>query len=700
MSRGSLVHVAVLALLAGVARPLGAQPGEFRQLSDEQLLLCLNLPLHGDDVARWADDATMEKVVSGLRDVAGALQLGALPQATRALVHYFRGRDFVALPFSTGPLPRDGVDLRAARRMLDHEVILLGKTAYLGDPIQWLYPPRGMDRAWLAKLHELRHWLVLARAWRATGEGIYLAELDRQIQSWTAAFPAPQFRVDPKSMGGVAWDVETVAVRLGDVFPEVLLSTLNARELSDAARLALLKCIFLHCQYLMRYAPARGEQAVPPLAALAQCGVLFPEFAEARRWREHGLLGLALCLRDLYYPDGARKNLSLVRQARELESFARAARVACENNVALSQNFRAQLCAAAEYLARLCRPDFSLPGLSEAQTAAALSAVATVGEKLQREDLLYAGTRGLRGTAPPAGLWRAPYAGQCVMRSGWGASDVYLRFDCGPLGGAGMPEDALSFELYCGGQALVLDPQVLPAARASAAHNVVLLDGLGQRRGLLPEATWTRAQPLDLPLVDEPPLRLACGRYDAGFGADSPLAAAHLRKVAWVSPRLFVVADALLGEGEHRAQALFHLGPAPVKLDRERGLAWTARPGQANIALWCSQPKKWALALGEDRFGAVVRFEAAGRLPCSVEFVLHVFSGEAPPPLVVTRMAGSTAERLGLRIAHEEGAAELYLAHQPGARAKVGNVAFVPPAGLVLRDRGGKVLKSVRVLGM
>ncbi|MEQ8661996.1 MAG: heparinase II/III-family protein, partial [Gammaproteobacteria bacterium] len=93
-----------------------------------------------------------------------------------------------------------------------------------------------------------------------------------------------------------------------------------------------------------------------------------------------------------------------------------------------------------------------------------------------------------------------PAAGYYVLRSGWRAEGLpyqqasHVVFDCGPVGRGNHGHlDALSFEYFAGGQALVVDPGRCTydesgeqnwrvRFRGTAAHNTVEVDGRDQTR--------------------------------------------------------------------------------------------------------------------------------------------------------------------------------------------------------------------------
>jgi hypothetical protein len=169
--------------------------------------------------------------------------------------------------------------------------------------------------------------------------------------------------------------------------------------------------------------------------------------------------------------------------------------------------------------------------------------------------------------SPGEGLSLFPETGYAVWRRG----PLWLAFDCGPPAPPYLPAhahaDALSFQLWWGPHAIVVDPGTFTYEagserdwfRGTAAHATVALDGRDQfelwgafRSGPFP--------PVEL--VEATPERLAARVRLAG--------AVHTRTLLLGGDELEVV-DELDGRGEHRLLSSLPLGVRPPERLRATG---------------------------------------------------------------------------------------------------------------------------------
>ena len=178
-----------------------------------------------------------------------------------------------------------------------------------------------------------------------------------------------------------------------------------------------------------------------------------------------------------------------------------------------------------------------------------------------------------RGTRPGALRASFPDGGYHVQRSGWGEGarafedELYLIFDCGPLGEGGHGHyDLLSVEVAGGGRPLLIDPgrftysEEPPNLRrwfkGTAAHNTVCVDGQDQtayRRGK-PKGAVAEGRLLE---------RLTGPRFDLLRGeARSPCYdAVHERTVVLVAGEYWVIVDRMRSVDRHAYDLRFHLPP-------------------------------------------------------------------------------------------------------------------------------------------
>ena len=133
---------------------------------------------------------------------------------------------------------------------------------------------------------------------------------------------------------------------------------------------------------------------------------------------------------------------------------------------------------------------------------------------------------------------------------------------------------------------------------SSRAHNLVLVDGLGQARGREPRATFVVKAPLPQVWEGNSDFDHAAARYDEGWGPEAKRLVRQTRHVFFLKPELFVVADELepLDGKAHSYEALFHLDAAEVKVD---GLRVATQNSGPNLTVFASGAEAVKIVKGQ-----------------------------------------------------------------------------------------------------
>jgi hypothetical protein len=175
------------------------------------------------------------------------------------------------------------------------------------------------------------------------------------------------------------------------------------------------------------------------------------------------------------------------------------------------------------------------------------------------------------------------------MRTGWGARDAVVTFDCGPVGhgAAGHGHaDALSVQLHAAGYPFLIDPGTFSynidyawrdAFRGTPAHNTVVVDGEDQSI-VADRMSWkTQARCQARRFVASRNLDLVDGGHDGYRRYADPVG--HRRVLICVRPGTWVIWDSLQAVHRHRYDLLFHLRPdCSVSLEAGRARFVLASP--------------------------------------------------------------------------------------------------------------------------
>lgn len=531
--------------------------------------------------------------------VAARVEAGDPTGAKAALADYYRQRTSVRWWYDARtPDPTIGHNRGAADRTVRGEIqqVTIWHTFPNGE-IDWFYNPTLVrddlpaNHEWQWQLGRMHFWGELGRTWWATGEPVYAETFARQLRSWVRACPRPS---EVANGPGSAWRTIECGIRLAGAWPDAWHRFLTAPAFDDETMILFLKSVFEQADYLSRFSTS-GNWLTMEMNGLYTTGALFPEFRDAAGWRRQAIDKLYAELTTQFLPDGAQIELTpgyhnvalgnilnLPRLARRVGRFEE-----------LPDDFVDGLEKAFEYNLKLRSPDDDLPRFNDSWSGR-VSRIVDRTEELfpAREDFRWARTGGKEGMPPAFGSVALPHAGYFVMRSGWEPDANYAVLDAGPLGYGHVHQDKLNLVLWSHGRQLLFDGGGGSYERSkwrsygtdTHSHNTVLVDGLPQRRpgerelgGRYPavEAGWESTVAHDF----------VRGVYDGGYGKPEDKRATHVRRVLFVKPDLFVVADTLTPNdgGEHTYQARWHLRTTQSRLDG--GIAVTTDEEQPNLAI-------------------------------------------------------------------------------------------------------------------
>ncbi len=531
----------------------------------------------------------------------------------------------------------------------------------LPDPIPWDADPHGILE-WTHFLNRHHFMGAPVRAFAQTNDEAYAEFLDRAIRSWITSNPVP---LDSNGGAGPAWETLSAAWRLRE-WLRVIGIAWPCGSFNVGTKRLMLCSVWEHARSLMDHRGHPNNWIIVESAALALAGICFPQFREAPTWKEEGLERLRIEFRSQFFSDGVHFEISPLYHAICLHAFIEVKQAAAATGVELPHEFDAPLERCCDYLAALCRPDFTWPSLNDSGGATndytALMRVA--GEVFKRPDLLWIGSAGREGKRPEEDTAIFPDAGITVMRSGHEPDSNFLLFRAGPPGAAHQHGDALSLDVAALGIPRLVDPGITTYApdpltdyyRSPDAHNMILIDGKGPDRSAMSFREKTQSAGENLSWTREGLLEIATGVCTGpweqparapGMGPDahseSSRASCHYRTVVFVNREYWIIRDLIAGKGEHELTACWQFLPGRVEIDIEtyvvlfkdaRGpgfqLTPLLGPCSPEIEIYTGSrkpPRGWVSINGTDLPGAGFRFTVSGKLPAAMVWALIPVSG-------------------------------------------------------------------------
>ncbi len=398
--------------------------------------------------------------------------------------------------------------------------------------IPYLDSARAGDHKVIWELNRHQHLLVLARAYRLTGDASYLDEIRAQLESWIAGNPFHR---------GTNWaSALEVAFR---ALSWIWVYHFVGPEMPSPFRARWLHVLYLHGCHLannLSFYFSPNNHLVGEALALHALGSFFAGQPRAAKWEQLGARVMREQMDLQIRPDGSSFEQSTYYQGYLLDMFVLHAILARPGP---------------EYLAKVDRMAEFLHAVSG---------------PLQRAPMLGDDDGGQLPLGPiqrPCGAGKResrlfPDAGIAVMTCG----ATHALVDAGPFGAlhsGHSHSDTLSMIVSSGEEEILIDPGTYtytgdPAwrdwFRSSEAHNTIRIDGLDQAVMAGP-FRWTN--PPEVAILnwqsdsDRDLLEVEC-RYH-GF--------THRRRVEFQKPRAFVITDHVDGPpGEHNIEQFWHLG--------------------------------------------------------------------------------------------------------------------------------------------
>lgn len=536
-----------------------------------------------------------------LENVDKAYKAGNMTAAKHALADYYRNRTNVKWYFPAGEMANPkpiNPNLEAAERAMRHEMRSIGINYQFGPTIDWtfdvtrapgsIYPP---NNEWTWQLNRHSEWVALARAYRDTGDEKYAREWVMQMTQWVRDNPVP---ADAGNGARSAWRTIETGIRAAGPWPELWFRFLKSTSFSDDALLTMLKSFYEHAEHVLPHR-STGNWLAMEANGMYHVGILFPEFKQAKTWRDEAMKSLYAELDNQVYPDGVQIELASGYHHVSLSNFLGAFRIAKLNKVAVPDDYLKRLQKMYEFDVYGASPDRRLPAVQDSGAYDIRRDMREAAELFpDNAQYKWFGSDGKEGSPPPHTSHAFPYAGYFMMRSGWQSDANYLMFDGGPFGYGHQHEDKLNFIVSAYGKTLLVDPGNYQYESSkwrnyfidSPSHNVVLVDGLPQRRRGKPREQYVVKEPLPHVWVSAPDYDYVEATFDEGFAAPVGQSVSHTRRILFVKPDYWIVCDTLSSKDgkPHRYESLFHFDSA-VQADITARRVTTTGKDTPNLAI-------------------------------------------------------------------------------------------------------------------
>jgi hypothetical protein len=634
---------------------------------------------------------------------------GSVPAAAR-LQEYFRsrseGRFFASFTKAGNTItalrqhfPKaESAIVGEADRIAGGNFDLLGfRNLSFGKPIDWHLEPVAGKRAPLEhwsrldfldssvagdkkiiwELNRHQYFVVLGQAYWLTGDERYARTFVEHLESWIEQNP-------PKT--GINW-ASSLEISFRSIsWLWAFHFFKDSPTFTSAVFLRALKLLYLHARHIETFLStyfSPNTHLTGEALGLFYLGTVFPEFKEAKRWRETGRRILLSELDRHVKPDGVYFEQTSYYHRYTTDFYIHFLILSRASGEEVPPAVEAKLTQLLEHLLYTMRPDGTTPLFGDDDGGRVMmltrrpandfrETLATGAALFARPDYKFAagdagaealwllGTEGLRilddlQALEPAQQSRAfPDGGYYVMRDGWSARANYLLFDAGPHGTANCGHahaDALAFELAANGRTLLVDPgtytytgskELRDWFRSSAAHNALTID---EQSSSVPDGpfSWQSTASCQCHVwMAESRFDYLAASHNGYEGLPDPVE--HLRSVLFLKGDYWIIRDQIRSAAEHQIKLWFHFdtGVAPLSSKNDvYVVSENAHSTRLQLSI-CAPGGEWtreggwvSSCYGEKGEAPVFGFKLAARGATElVTFLLPQTSGVHPRPVV------------------------------------------------------------------
>jgi len=537
-------------------------------------MLCANQP---EAVLQFFDRINLD--YQGLESVKQAVESKNMEQACRLLIKYYKTRknntwlngckgDTTATPTAT-----------AEHAMVDTFSFqdIKGKLPrLLNGHRDWNYKGPIKDIEWAFFLNRHLYFNDLRAYYEKTHNSKSARLYNDLINDWITSNPT-----FTKFVENAPWRPLEVAIRVSKGWISSFFTFQQSEEFSDVSRILVLNSFYEHCEYLRKFHGQYHNHAVMEFISMTKVSLNFPEFKQSDAWYNEAVKGMAVEFNYSAYPDGAIKELTSHYHLVVARDFREFIDINSMFGKKLPDNYYNILESIYNYTAYTARPDGMGLLNNDSDLRQNFDIIKDANTVYKRADWSYISTNGKTGTAPKECSKMFTWAGQLVMRNGFGekpGKDHFAFFDMGPWGSTHQHNDKLNFTLYANGRELLCDngrmyykgDSIKSYFNLSVGHNVISINEKGQN-----QYETINKQPVDSSFFSiQPDIDFAIGNYEGGFDDKSINAPSyspnrsslgvngkHTRAVIYLKNKYWIVVDNIKTVTPAKLTANWHFNP-------------------------------------------------------------------------------------------------------------------------------------------
>lgn len=174
---------------------------------------------------------------------------------------------------------------------------------FIGNPVKWHENIYG-DEEYTYQLNRMEHWRTMAEAWSFTGDERFAQKITEEFYHWVEDCPCQPLHAADGSLnvedftGAVCnqgiWRSLEVGIRMHQTWPYIIHHLAGSRFLDEKFLETYLSSVYQHARILYLVTPILWPRADHNHYLMENNGLLylscmFPEFEDAKLWKEHAI---------------------------------------------------------------------------------------------------------------------------------------------------------------------------------------------------------------------------------------------------------------------------------------------------------------------------------------------------------------------------------------------------------------------------
>lgn len=529
--------------------------------------------------------------------------------------------------------------------------------------IDWLYQP-GEDPEFTFALNRMEFWICMGQAYQVTGDEKYAQAFARQLCHWVDHVK----RGDPACER--AWRTVEAGVRM-EVWSKAIGYFKGSPALTGDVLDHYTASMTAHAEYIMSvWNPYNLMSSWGILAnhGLFAAGCALPPTERTAEYQREAVRRLYQEMKMQVYPDGMQWEQSPMYHNKVLRCYLDVVLHARRSGFGLPRGFEETVGRMARASLAWQKPDGCEPMVGDSDDIDQRDLMTLAAAMYHDSELKFAGYptldygtlwelgaedagsyAGLTACQPEDKDFALGESGNFIFRSDWGADAVWARFHCGTLGAGHGHADQLHFDVTAYGQDILTDSGRFtyvdgPGRRefkGSAAHNTIVVDG---GDFYIYKDSWEcskLSRAVNQHFYSDPSYGYAEGGHLGYYGRGVFVN----RRVLYLKPDVFVVADEFYASGTHQYQQFFHWGEGGTVRQEGGVVYWQGRTACASLRQISTRPMLMELRRGRvsrhynaAEENTVLETACAGKGFVSVFTVISVDRAGTPGPLTVEKL--------------------------------------------------------------